>query len=97
MPNKPKLIWEPGAFDDLTQLREFIRPHNPKAPANAAKRIIETANLFLAHPHLGHPIDDLPEFNGLFIPFGQRGYVLRYRIDDEKIIILRIWHGREDR
>ena len=97
MPDKPKLIWEPGTLEDLTRLREFIRPHNPKAAANAAKRIIEAANLLVAHPHLGHPIDDLPEFNELFIPFGQRGYVLRYRIDDEKIIILRIWHGREDR
>lgn len=46
MPDKPKLIWEPGAIDDLTRLREFIRPHNPKASSNAAQRIIEAANLF---------------------------------------------------
>ena len=97
MPDTPKLIWEPGALNDLTRLREFIQPHNPKASANAAKRIIAAANLLLDHPHLGHPISDLPEFNELPIPFGKRGYVMRYRIAAGKIIILRVWHTREDR
>ncbi len=97
MPDKPKLIWEPGAVDDLSRLRKFIQPHNPKAAMNAARRIIESTNLLLDHPHLGHPMDDLPEFNELFIPFGQNGYVLRYRLDNGNIIILRIWHTREDR
>lgn len=97
MPDKPKLIWEPGALDDLTRLREFLQHKNPKAAANAARRIIEAASLLLDHPQLGHPMDDLPEFNELAIPFGQRGYVMRYRIDGKKIIILRVWHSREDR
>ena len=97
MSNKPELIWEPGALDDLTRLREFIRPNNPTAAANAARRIIEATNLLLDHPHLGHPMADLPEFNELFIPFGQYGYVIRYRINNENIAILRIWHTRENR
>ncbi len=44
MPDKPELIWEPGAVDDLSRLREFIQPHNPKVAAKAARRIIESAN-----------------------------------------------------
>lgn len=97
MPGKPELKWEPGTVDDLSRLRDFIQPDNPKAAMNAARRIIESASLLLDHPHLGHPMDDLPEFNELFIPFGRRGYVMRYRIDSGSIIILRIWRGREDR
>ncbi len=97
MPNKPELIWESGALNDLSRLREFIQPHNPKAAKNAAKRIIKAANLLLDHPHLGHPMNDSPEFNELPIAFGQRGYVLRYRIVGDKIVILRVWHGREER
>ena len=97
MPDKPELIWEPGAVDDLSRLREFIEPHNPKAAANAARRIIEAANLLLDNPYLGHPIEELPEFNQLFIPFRKRGYTLRYRVQGNKIIILRIWHARENR
>ena len=68
-----------------------------KAAANAAQCIIKAASLLVDNPYLGHPMDNMPEFNQLHIPFGQNGYVLRYRIDNEKIIILRIWHTREDR
>jgi plasmid stabilization system protein ParE len=94
MSNKPKLIWETGAISDLFRLREFLKPKNPKA---AAKSIIKIANSLLEHPYLGHPVEDLPEFNKIFIPFGQNGYDMYYRIDHEYIIVLRIWHTRETR
>jgi plasmid stabilization system protein ParE len=97
MPDKPELIWELGALNDLIRLREFIAPHHPKAAKNAARCIIQAANRLLDSPHLGHPMDKIPEFNELTIPFGRNGYILRYRIDGKKIVILRVWHGREDR
>ena len=97
MPNKTKLIWEPGAINDLDRLKEFLKSKNPKAAVNAAKSIIKTANSLSEHPHLGHPMEDLPEFNKIFIPFGQNGYDMHYRIDHGNIIILRIWHNRETR
>jgi plasmid stabilization system protein ParE len=31
------------------------------------------------------------------VPFGERGYLLRYRLHEGAIVILRIWHGLEDR
>ena len=97
MPNNQELIWEPGALEDLVRLREFIMPHHQKAAMNAARCIIEAANRLLDFPYLGHPMEDIPEFNELMIPFGSNGYVLRYRLDGEKIVILRVWHTREDR
>ena len=97
MSNQPELIWERGAVLDLSRLREFIMPHNPVVASNAAQSIIKSANLLADNPYLGHPMDNMPEFNELFIPFGQNGYVLRYRIDNNKIVILRIWHARKDR
>ncbi len=29
--------------------------------------------------------------------FGQRGYVLRYRQDGQTVVVLRVWHGLEQR
>jgi len=89
MPDKPKLIWDHRAVDDLSKIREFIDPQNKKAALNAAQRIIKSANLLLDNPYLGRPLEDMPEFSELFIPFGQRGYVMRYRVENKKIIILR--------
>jgi plasmid stabilization system protein ParE len=57
MPNKPNLIWEPGALDDLSRLREFLQPKNPKAAKNAAQSIIKSANFLLEHPYLAHLCD----------------------------------------
>jgi plasmid stabilization system protein ParE len=96
MPSKPELIWQKGAVDDLFRLREFLRQKNPKAALNAAKKIIATANFLLEQPYLGHPIEDMPEFHKLKIPFGKNNYVMKYRINEGKIIILRVWHSRED-
>ena len=59
MPDKAELIWEPGAVDDLARLREFVAPHNPKAAANAAHRIIEAADLLLDKPFLGAKSSDM--------------------------------------
>ena len=50
MPDKPELIWEPGAVNDLSRLREFIVPHNPEAAGRAAQVIIEAANRLLDNP-----------------------------------------------
>jgi plasmid stabilization system protein ParE len=30
-------------------------------------------------------------------PFGRGAYVLRYRIDDDAVVVLRVWHSREER
>lgn len=97
MPKKIKLIWEYGAVEDLEKLRVFIQPHNKTAAFNAAQRILNAANLLLENPYLGRPLEEMPEFHELVIPFGQRGYIMRYRIEKNTIVILRVWHARENR
>ncbi len=97
MPNKRGLIWEPGVIDDLSRLHDFLKSKNPKAAKNAAQSIIKTANRLLEYPYLGHPMEDLPEFNKIFIPFGKNGYDMHYRIDGENIVILGVWHALERR
>jgi plasmid stabilization system protein ParE len=33
----------------------------------------------------------------LVVPFGSGAYIVRYRVDRDKVVIARIFHGREDR
>lgn len=91
-----RLVWSPAARNDLIRLRDFIGEHNPDAARRAAEALKKAANLLLEHPGIGPRIEDR-EDRELFVPFGQRGYVLRYRLDEETIVILRLWHGLEDR
>lgn len=95
-PRTLRLVWSPPARYDLIRLRDFIRQHNPDAAGRAAEALKKATNLLLEHPGIGPRIEDR-EDRELFVPFGQRGYVLRYRLDEDTIVILRLWHGLEDR
>jgi len=68
MSDKYQLIWVKEAISDLEECREFLKSKNPKAAKNATKRIIEVTKLLLEQPYLGHPIDDMPEFQKISIP-----------------------------
>ena len=94
-----RLSWLPEALNDLIRLREFIHVHNPAAAGRAANRIRETVGKLPDNPLIGKSVDDINDstLRELFIPFGQGGYWLRYLVREENIIIVRIWHGRENR
>ncbi|MBN2700428.1 MAG: type II toxin-antitoxin system RelE/ParE family toxin [Methylothermaceae bacterium] len=91
-----KLVWSPASRRDLIRLREFIEPHNPTAARRAAETLKKAANLLLDHPAIGTRLEERQD-RELFIPFGQSGYIIRYRLHEGTIVILRVWHGLEDR
>ncbi|MBK1732847.1 type II toxin-antitoxin system RelE/ParE family toxin [Thiococcus pfennigii] len=95
-PRTLTLRWSPAARADLIRLRAFIAPHNPDAARRAASALKKAANLLREQPGIGRRIKDR-EDREYFVPFGQRGYLLRYRLHHhDTIVILRIWHGLED-
>lgn len=93
------LEWLPEALMDLASLRDFIRVHNPEAAQRAATRILDATHKLLILPRICHPVlnIDTPQLRDLFIPFGRAGYWLRYYAADHETIVVRVWHGREDR
>lgn len=93
------LRWFPEAVSDLARLRDFIRVHNPDAAQRVAKRIRDSAHRLLSFPFVGIPVQNIDklQLRDLFIPFGRAGYWMRYAITDDAIIIVKIWHGRENR
>jgi plasmid stabilization system protein ParE len=95
-PRVLKLVWSPAARRDLIRLREFIEPDNPAAARRAAAILSKAANLLQEQPGIGRRIEGR-EDRELSVPFGQRGYLLRYRLHEDTIVILRIWHGLENR
>ena len=98
MPRAPAtaLVWTTAARADLIRLRRFIDPHNPAAARRAAEAIAEGAKLLIEHPAIGKRVEGRDD-RGLSIPFGQRGYVLRYRQDGQTVAVLRVWHSLEKR
>lgn len=90
-----RIEWLESAVQDLQRLKYFIQPHNKEA-AQRAFRIIRTAVAPLeANPLIGRPVEGLPDFHDIIIPFGASGYVLRYRIQGDIIFIIAVKHCKE--
>lgn len=92
----PQVTFAPAAIRDLQRLRDFLRPKSTDAARRAGEAIRQGVKILGAHPRLGRVVDDLPEeFREWLIDFGDSGYVVRYRIDDEAVTILKVRHQKE--
>lgn len=94
-----KLVFSPQAVRDLQRLHDFISEKNPAA----AKRIAKSLRVGIArlkdNPQLGRRVRQAPD---QWAPEEMRDwvtgdYVARYLLLKDRIVVLRIWHGREDR
>ena len=92
-----KVKWLPEAIDDLARLREFIGDKNREAAHRAAATIRNIVKILEDYPDIIHPLEDLPDFHDLVIPFGSGGYVVRYRIEKNIVYIVGIRHSKEER
>lgn len=91
-----EIVWLPPAARDVARLREFIREKSPQAAQRTAKRIRDAVQLLKENPDAGKPADDLLAFRDLVIPFGNGNYVLRYRAEEARIVIVRVRHSKEE-
>lgn len=92
----PRLIWTPQALADVQRLYRFLAGKNIDAAQRAVKAIRQGVKVLTLQPGMGRPIEDLPiEFREWLIDFGDSGYVARYRLDGDAIVVLAVRHQRE--
>ncbi len=92
-----EVAWLPEALEDMERLRLFLLDKNPTAAARAGKVLLDGAKLLASFPEAGYPMNDGTDRRELFLPFGASSFVLRYIIYGQMVIIVRVWHGRENR
>jgi plasmid stabilization system protein ParE len=90
-----RIEWLDSAIDDLQRLRDFIQPHNKDAAHRAFRLIKSAVTPVGSNPRMGKPVEDLPDFHDLIIPFGASGYVIRYRIQGDTVFIIAVKHCKE--
>lgn len=90
------VLLTPDAEDDLARLEDFLVERDASAAIRAAVVIAEAIASLSEHPDRGVP-GFRPGVRRIFAPFGASAYVIEYRVDPGKVIIARIFHGREDR
>jgi plasmid stabilization system protein ParE len=92
----PRLIWTPQALADVQRLYRFLASKNIDAARRAVQAIRQGVKVLTLQPGVGRPIDDLPvEFREWLIDFGDSGYLARYRLDTDVIVVLAVRHQKE--
>lgn len=86
-----RVIWSPAALLDVQRLYRFLAPKNIDAAKQAVKALRQGVKVLQLQAGIGRPIDDMPEeFREWIIDFGDSGYVARYRVDSEVVVILAV-------
>jgi plasmid stabilization system protein ParE len=90
------ILFSPDAVEDVERLRAFLDRKNPNAARRALASIWRALDQLQEFPELGMSTGDA-EIRQIVIRFGSSGYIVRYAVLPENILITRIWHGREAR
>lgn len=87
--------WADDALADLERLYHFLVTVNPDAAARTVQMLVDAPLHFITQPRAGvylpryHP----REVRRLIVG----SYEMHYEIQSEALLILRVWHTRENR
>lgn len=86
------IVWLPVAVQDVIHIRTYIADQDPKSASKVAQRIDQAVSYLATMPNMGRP--------GRL--FGTRELVITgtpflavYRVQNNRIEILRVLHGRQ--
>jgi toxin ParE1/3/4 len=92
-----RLDWSAAALADLDRFAAFLHNRHPRLAAIVAREILAKARLLETSPELGYPIGEGGHYRQIVLEVLRARYVFRYRIARDRIVMLRVFHGREDR
>jgi len=92
-----EIIWTETAIDDLNRHHDFIKLNNGDAAARAVQAIVFSGETLQENPRRGAIVDEIAGLRKLVVSFGKYGFIIHYVILENTVVILRIYHGRENR
>ena len=83
------VVWTFSALADVEEIRRYIGNFNPYAARDMAARIIEAGNSLATFPYRGRSVPGTQLRETTLA----RPYIIRYRIEPDRVLILRVRHG----
>jgi len=88
-----RIRWTPAAAADLEHLSEYLNNHHPHYRQPTLRKMYAAIGSLKEWPHRGRPGREEGTRELLFLPLP---YVAVYRVKEESIEILRIYHGAQE-
>ena len=80
---------------DIAHLIDWFAERSPPAAHNAVERIFGSIRGLAEFPESGPRVSR--NIRELVVRFGRDGYVVRYRVDGDQVLVTRVFHGRQKR
>lgn len=91
-----RLLYSTGATADLQRLKAFVAEHDPAAALRIVNELIARIERLADFPSMGRDVEAAPA--ALCVrEFAFDRYIVRYMISADALLVLRIWHHREER
>ncbi len=89
-----RLRWTPAAAADLSQISEYLKNRHPRYRRPTIRKLYEAIRSLTDSPAGGRPGRENGTRELLFPPLP---YVVVYRLREQRIEVLRIYHVAQDR
>ena len=89
-----RIRWTPAAALDLQQINDYLKEHHPLYRQPTIRKLFDTIRSLSDRPGRGRPGSEEGTREILFPPLP---YVAVYRIREQTVEVLRIYHGAQDR
>lgn len=90
------IIYAPDAEGDVTRLHDQLEERSVKAAADFMRHIAIAEKRIEARPIRYRQFRDQKARRYAF-KINRITYLIDYRIDPSEIVVLRVWHGHQDR
>jgi toxin ParE1/3/4 len=90
-----RIVWLPTAARNLVSIAAYHEKIATRETADRmVARIVHSATALVENPHLGHPSDSTDGIHELHV--AKLPYLLPYRVIEDRIEILRVFHEAQD-
>ena len=90
-----KIIWSAAAWADVGRIYAFLAGHDLDAADQVFSRLLAGPSQLLNFPRRGSRVSNFRDFEIRELRTGK--YIIQYGLRRDEILMVRIFHGREDR
>jgi toxin ParE1/3/4 len=90
-----RVDWSVSALADLDRFAEFLHERDPSLARRIATEIRERVQILAEQPLLGRQLGDREDYRQVILEVAHALYIFQYRVEGERLVMLRVFHGRE--